>query len=143
MMRVAVARALAPHPRVLLLDEPLSALDPETREQVKQVIYEQVRHDGGYGIFGNTSSRRSAERGRHNVFDALIVAERLKAPLGSAIRPLDRAGLSATQLTVIGAVVGLLAAIATMLDALIAAAILFKSFVGWFRWSLGSRSRPN
>ena len=50
MMRVAVARALAPHPRLLLLDEPLSALDTETREQVKQVIYEQVRHDGGYGI---------------------------------------------------------------------------------------------
>ena len=50
MMRVAVARALAPHPRVLLLDEPLSALDTETREQVKQVIYEQVRHDRGYGI---------------------------------------------------------------------------------------------
>ena len=50
MMRVAVARALAPHPRVLLLDEPLSALDTETREKVKQVIYEQARHDGGYGI---------------------------------------------------------------------------------------------
>ena len=50
MMRVAVARALAPHPRVLLLDEPLSALDTETREQVKQIIYEQVRHDEGYGI---------------------------------------------------------------------------------------------
>ena len=50
MMRVAVARALAPHPRVLLLDEPVSALDTQTREQVKQVIYEQVRHDGGYGI---------------------------------------------------------------------------------------------
>ena len=50
MMRVAVARALAPHPRVLLLDEPLSALDTETREQVKQVIYEQVRHGGAYGI---------------------------------------------------------------------------------------------
>ncbi len=60
------------------------------------------------------------------MFDALIV-KRLKAPLGSAVRPLDRAGLTATQLTVIGAVVGLLAATAIMLDALITAAILFGS----------------
>ena len=59
------------------------------------------------------------------MFDALIV-KRLKAPLGSAVRPLDRAGLTATQLTVIGAVVGLLAATAIMLDALITAAILFS-----------------
>ena len=50
MMRVAVARALAPRARVLLLDEPLSALDTETREQVRQVIFEQVRHDEAYGI---------------------------------------------------------------------------------------------
>ena len=60
------------------------------------------------------------------MFDALIV-KRLKAPLGSAVRPLDRAGLTATQLTMIGAVVGLLAALAIMLDALIAGAILFGS----------------
>ena len=60
------------------------------------------------------------------MFDALIV-KRLKAPLGSAVRPLDRVGLTATQLTVSGAFVGLLAATAIIFDALIAAAFLLGS----------------
>ncbi len=50
MMRVSVARALAPHPKVILLDEPFSALDALTRQQVQSALFDQIKTDRGYGI---------------------------------------------------------------------------------------------
>jgi putative spermidine/putrescine transport system ATP-binding protein len=49
--RVALARALAPRPRMLLLDEPLSALDAKIRVSLRQQIREIQRELGITTIF--------------------------------------------------------------------------------------------
>jgi thiamine transport system ATP-binding protein len=44
--RVALARALAPRPAVLLLDEPFTGLDNERREQLAELVHDLL-HDTG------------------------------------------------------------------------------------------------
>jgi ABC-type sugar transport system ATPase subunit len=59
--RVALGRALASHPQVLCLDEPLSALDDETRTEVCDVLAD-IRRRTGITILHITHNRNEAER---------------------------------------------------------------------------------
>jgi molybdate transport system ATP-binding protein len=64
--RVALARALAVRPRLLLLDEPLAALDAETRLEIRSALR---RHLAGFD--------GAAVVVTHDPLDAMVLADRL------------------------------------------------------------------
>jgi nitrate/nitrite transport system ATP-binding protein len=96
--RVAVARALAQDPQVLLLDEPFSALDALTRATLQDEIERIWREDGKTGLLIT-----------NDVDEAVLLADRILplgagpgATLGPAVevgiaRPRDRKALNHDQ----------------------------------------------
>jgi putative spermidine/putrescine transport system ATP-binding protein len=64
--RVAIARALAIRPRVLLLDEPLAALDPQLRSALRTNLENLLRETGVTTLFVT-----------HDQAEALAIADRI------------------------------------------------------------------
>jgi iron(III) transport system ATP-binding protein len=93
--RVAVARALAPAPAVMLLDEPFAALDADRREQVREEVIALLRETGVATVLVT-----------HDAEEAMAVGDRIALLDGGRIvqtapprelyhRPVDRRAAAA------------------------------------------------
>lgn len=93
--RVAVARALAPAPAVMLLDEPFAALDADRREQVREDVIALLREAGVATVLVT-----------HDAEEAMAVGDRIALLDGGRIvqtapprelyhRPVDRRAAAA------------------------------------------------
>ncbi len=69
--RVAFARALAPHPRLLLLDEPFAAIDAKVRQELRQWLKGMITELGITSIFVTHDQEEALE-----VADSIIVTNR-------------------------------------------------------------------
>ncbi|MDQ3639569.1 MAG: ABC transporter ATP-binding protein [Actinomycetota bacterium] len=77
--RVALARALVTEPRLLLLDEPLSALDANLREGMRELVKE-VQQEGDHTTVFVT----------HDQEEAVILADRIALVTDGRLRMYDR-----------------------------------------------------
>ena len=88
--RVALARALAAEPQLLLLDEPLAALDAQTRLQIRSELRRHLREFGGPTLLVT-----------HDPLEAMVMTDRLLVLESGRIvqqgRPADIARRPATQ----------------------------------------------
>ncbi len=72
--RVALARAFAPRPRILLLDEPLSALDAALRDSLRDELALLLRRFGITAVFVT-----------HDQSEAMAIADRVAVMSGGSI----------------------------------------------------------
>jgi iron(III) transport system ATP-binding protein len=88
--RVAVARALAPHPALVLLDEPFSSLDATLRAQLRGEVREILRAAGATAVFVTHDQAEALE-----ISDRVAVMragriEQISSPDELYLRPINR-----------------------------------------------------
>lgn len=105
--RVALARALATSPRVLLLDEPLTSLDPATAAGIRTLLREQLSATGTTALVAT-----------HDAADAASLARRLVV-------------LEDGRVTQTGLVHAVLDAAATPFVAAVAGTLTGRESAGW------------
>ena len=76
--RAALARALAPSPRLMLMDEPFSNLDPQLRDRMRDLTLRLIKHVGTAGLVVT-----------HDAADALRMADRIAVQLDGKILQID------------------------------------------------------
>ncbi|MBP7983930.1 MAG: ABC transporter ATP-binding protein, partial [Chromatiaceae bacterium] len=72
--RIALARAMAPRPDILLLDEPFSSMDVELREQLAREVRELLKRDGVTAILVT-----------HDQFEAFAMADQIAVLFGGRL----------------------------------------------------------
>lgn len=72
--RAALARALAPEPALLLMDEPFSSLDQQLRDQMRDLTIKMLRRTGAAGLIVT-----------HDAADALRMADRVAVQRGGRL----------------------------------------------------------